>query len=249
MGCSSDRAPAGTTALAATDRTLGGPRGVVKKGKGGRKAANPSMTDEERRQERILKNRVSAMKSLQKKKRYTDDLEQRAKALTSQNHDLKNKIYGLLGRLNQAGYSLAPPAYDPREVGYFPSNADALLHQLLANFRYQNAAYAPPAAHALQPLQTLGAPAASSFAGIQHPAHPVQLAGRAGPSALPPAAALSPVSARGAPAGMPGPAARGPPPTMRQPPPSQIKAAMDDAAVDLIGESFLEDDTFVIPQL
>lgn len=108
--------------------------GGIKKSKGGRKAANPAMSDEERRQERVLKNRVSAMKSLQKKKRYTDDLERRAKALTAQNHELKTRIYALLAKLAQngvpIGYALAPYPYD------------ALLQSLLAEHNPYAAMYA-----------------------------------------------------------------------------------------------------------
>lgn len=71
-----------------------------RKGKGGRRAANPHLTDEERRRERVLKNRESAMKSLQKKKRYTEDLEARARVLARRNAELKEKIRALLIRLN-----------------------------------------------------------------------------------------------------------------------------------------------------
>jgi len=106
---------------------------IAKKSKGGRKAANPTMSDEERRQERVLKNRVSAMKSLQKKKRYTDDLEKRAKLLTAQNIDLKSRIYTLVAKLN--------PAIHGHNHHY-----DALLQSLLVQQQQQqhghNQAYA-----------------------------------------------------------------------------------------------------------
>lgn len=71
-----------------------------RRGKGGRKAANPHLSEEERKRERVLKNRESAMKSLQKKKRYTEDLEMRARLLAGRNQELKDKIRGLLARLN-----------------------------------------------------------------------------------------------------------------------------------------------------
>lgn len=69
------------------------------KGKGGRKAANPHLSDDERKRERVLKNRESAMKSLQKKKRYTESLESRAAMLSARNADLKAKIRRLLDRI------------------------------------------------------------------------------------------------------------------------------------------------------
>jgi hypothetical protein len=76
------------------------PASALAKGKGGRKAANPHLSDDERRRERVLKNRESAMKSLQKKKRYTEDLEERASALHVRNAELKFKIRALLARLS-----------------------------------------------------------------------------------------------------------------------------------------------------
>ena len=110
--------------------------GITKKGKGGRKAANPAMSDEQRRQERVLKNRVSAMKSLQKKKRYTDDLEKRAKLLTAQNIDLKTRIYALVAKLAQSGVNVgfggAGAAYDP------------LLQALLAQHNHAYSYGVPP---------------------------------------------------------------------------------------------------------
>lgn len=83
-----------------------------RKSKGGRKAANPHLTEEQRRQERVLKNRESAMKSLQKKKRYTQNLEHKAVALAARNAELRNKIRVLLLRLNQLS-NTPPPALVP----------------------------------------------------------------------------------------------------------------------------------------
>lgn len=91
-----------------------------RKGKGGRKAANPHLTDEERRRERVLKNRESAMKSLQKKKRYTEDLEHRAIALATRNADLKEKIRGLLNQLQGIGLYALPGI---GVFGSLPTNA------------------------------------------------------------------------------------------------------------------------------
>jgi Basic region leucine zipper len=79
------------------------PASALAKGKGGRKAANPHLSDDERRRERVLKNRESAMKSLQKKKLYTEDLEARASALHVRNAELKFKIRALLARLSHPG--------------------------------------------------------------------------------------------------------------------------------------------------
>jgi hypothetical protein len=79
------------------------PATALAKGKGGRKAANPYLSDDERRRERVLKNRESAMKSLQKKKRYTEDLEARAAVLHARNDELKIKIRSLLARLSHPG--------------------------------------------------------------------------------------------------------------------------------------------------
>ena len=107
---------------------------ITKKGKGGRKAANPSMSDEQRRQERVLKNRVSAMKSLQKKKRYTDDLEKRAKLLTAQNIDLKTRIYALVAKLAQSGVN----------VGFGGGTYDPLLQALLAQHNHAYSSYGVP---------------------------------------------------------------------------------------------------------
>jgi hypothetical protein len=69
------------------------------RGKGGRKAANPHLSDDERRRERVLKNRESAMKSLHKKKCYTEGLEARAAALSARNADLKARIRALLNEI------------------------------------------------------------------------------------------------------------------------------------------------------
>jgi Basic region leucine zipper len=98
--------------------------------KGGRKAANPLLSDDERRKERVLKNRESAMKSLLKKKRYTEDLEAKAAGLHKRNEELKLSIRRLLARLSvdtaaiaggaeQAQTQIQPqdgttPQWDPR---------------------------------------------------------------------------------------------------------------------------------------
>lgn len=122
------------------------------------------MSDEERRKERVLKNRVSAMKSLQKKKRYTDDLEKRANLLTAQNIDLKSRIYALVAKLAQAGVHVtppipAPPSHDPRYDPRYAAATDALLHSVLAQQPYlaPRAAFPPPRAPAPAAAPT-GAP-------------------------------------------------------------------------------------------
>ncbi|PXF40496.1 hypothetical protein BWQ96_09777 [Gracilariopsis chorda] len=48
------------------------------------------------------------MKSLQKKKRYTEDLEHRAVALATRNQELRDRIRVLLGRLQQMGIVAVP---------------------------------------------------------------------------------------------------------------------------------------------
>lgn len=101
-----------------------------RKGKGGRRAANPHLSEEERRRERILKNRESAMKSLQKKKRYTEDLEHRALALASRNAELKEKIRLQLTRLQAMGIVAVPgvgvfggpPSFQRPHITSFPAD-------------------------------------------------------------------------------------------------------------------------------
>lgn len=85
----------------------------VTKSRGGRKAANPHLTEEQRRRERILKNRESAMKSLQKKKRYTQHLELRAVQLANRNAHLKHQIRAQLLRLQQMGLFGPLPTPNP----------------------------------------------------------------------------------------------------------------------------------------
>lgn len=92
--------------LTATAAMLTSPS-TPRKSKGGRRAVNPNLTEEQRRQERVLKNRESAMKSLQKKKRYTQNLEHRAIALAARNNELRDKIRLLLDRLNSLHSSQA----------------------------------------------------------------------------------------------------------------------------------------------
>lgn len=74
-----------------------------RRGKGGRRAANPHLTPEQRRMERVLKNRESAMKSLQKKKMYTMRLEESARRLQERNEELKNLIRETVGRIKELG--------------------------------------------------------------------------------------------------------------------------------------------------
>lgn len=76
--------------------------------RGGRAPADPTLSPSQRQRERVLKNRQSAMKSLAKKKRYTEDLEARAAALGARNDHLKARIRQLLdsmdvGHLGAAG--------------------------------------------------------------------------------------------------------------------------------------------------
>lgn len=175
------------------------------------------MSDEERRQERVLKNRVSAMKSLQKKKRYTDDLEKRAKLLSAQNIDLKTRIYALLSKLSQAGVHL-PHYPDPR---YAPT--DALLQSLLA--AHHGAAAGthnmPPTHVAHHPQQQLA----------QYPVYgvPQQLSYPPPPAAAAAAAAAAP-------------RAFVPPPPQQSLPQRDAPSPppMDEEAAALIGDSFIE---------
>lgn len=101
----------------------------ARKGKGGRKAANPHLTDEERRRERVLKNRESAMKSLQKKKRYTEDLEHKAVVLSKRNAELKEKIRGLVARLNTQ-VPVPQPFGSHHHANMHPSTIAAAAHMV-----------------------------------------------------------------------------------------------------------------------
>ncbi|CAN8068984.1 unnamed protein product [Agarophyton chilense] len=135
------RTPKAEAVLPSTPTTPGplSPLSASKKLKGGRRVVNPNLTDEQRRRERVLKNRESAMKSLQKKKRYTEDLEHRAVALASRNRELRDKIRLLLARLQQMGIVAVPG------VGVFSSPA---VQTPFSSMPPSSAPAEPPAASA-----------------------------------------------------------------------------------------------------
>lgn len=126
------------------DPLVSTPPNSALKSRGGRRAANPHMTEEQRRQERVLKNRESAMKSLQKKKKYTQHLENRAAALAARNAELRDKIRLLLLRLNELN-APPPPHSHPMPPTQMPPSSYVSSQSRLTLSQHPLARSLPPA--------------------------------------------------------------------------------------------------------
>lgn len=68
----------------------------AKRRRGGRRVSNPNMTAEERRRQRVLKNRESAMRSLQKKAEYSANLAVEQKSVTAAHEAKKSHMFALV---------------------------------------------------------------------------------------------------------------------------------------------------------
>lgn len=78
-----------------------------KQRRSGRRVANPTMSPEERRRQRTLKNRESAMRSLQKKAEYAAKLESDEKSLRDAVLSQRNSLITTMNAANEARLSLS----------------------------------------------------------------------------------------------------------------------------------------------